>query len=62
MSTSSLIREQLKNAHDWFEGTVEGVTQEQADWQPPGTAHSIGSGYAHAVASFVDQQVIVTII
>jgi hypothetical protein len=51
MSTTSLIREQLKNAHQWFEGTMAGVTQEQAQWQPPGTAHPIGSRYAHAVVA-----------
>jgi hypothetical protein len=51
MSTTSLIREQLNNAHQWFEGTMSGVNQEQAQWQPPGTAHPIGSRYAHAVVA-----------
>lgn len=51
MNTIPLIREQLKTAHEWFEGTMADVTQEQADWQPPGTAHPIGSRYAHAVVA-----------
>ncbi len=51
MDTTSLIRGQLKTAHDWFEGTIEGVSQEQAAVQPQGTAHSIGSRYAHAVVA-----------
>ena len=49
MSTVSMLREQLKTSHEWLEGTMEGVSQEHADWQPPGTAPSIGSRYAHAV-------------
>ena len=49
MSTVAMLREQLKTAHEWLEGTMEGVSQEIADWQPPGTAHPIGSRYAHAV-------------
>lgn len=51
MNTIPLIREQLKIAHQWFEGTMAGVTQEQAHWQPPGMAHPIGSRYAHAVVA-----------
>ena len=51
MGTVSMLRQQLKTAHEWLEGTMEGVSQENADWQPPGTAHSIGSRYAHAVVA-----------
>lgn len=51
MDTVSLLREQIKMAHDWFEATMTGVSQEHADDQPQGTAHSIGSRYAHAVTA-----------
>ena len=49
MKTVTLLRKQLNLAHDWFEGTMADVTQEQADIQPAGTAHSIASRYAHLV-------------
>lgn len=51
MSTVSLIRGQLTTAHEWFEGTMAGVTQEHAHWQPAGIAPPIGSRYAHAVVA-----------
>ena len=51
MSTINLIREQIKLAHGYFEGTMAGVTDEVAHWQPGGTAHSIGSQYAHLIVS-----------
>jgi hypothetical protein len=35
--------------HEFLEGTVEGVTADQARWQPPGLAHTIGATYAHVV-------------
>jgi hypothetical protein len=47
----SLIRDQMKTAHDWFEATMADVTPEQAGWLPPGTAHPIGSRYAHTIVS-----------
>ncbi len=49
MNTAALIRDQVKIAHDWFEGTMDGVTNEVAHWQPGGRAHPIGSLYAHVV-------------
>ncbi len=45
----TLIREQLKGALDVLEGTMEGVTPEQARWNPPGRAIPIGAQYAHVV-------------
>lgn len=45
----SLLREQLKGALRLLEGTMEGVTAEQAHWVPPGTANPIGANYAHVV-------------
>jgi hypothetical protein len=47
----SFLREQLKGAHRLLEGTMEGVTAEQAHWAPPGTANPIGASYAHIVLS-----------
>ncbi|MSP14368.1 MAG: DinB family protein [Chloroflexi bacterium] len=49
MNTVSLIREAMKTAHEWFEGTMADVTPEMAHYQPGGTAHPIGSRYAHAL-------------
>ena len=51
MNTVKLIRDETKTAHDWFQGTLAGVTDEVAHWQPGGQAHSIGSRYAHIVVS-----------
>jgi hypothetical protein len=44
---TSLLRGQFKGAHDWLEGTLAGVTNEVAGWQPPGRANSIGAEYLH---------------
>jgi hypothetical protein len=43
------LRGQYQMAHFWVEGTMEGVTAEQAAWDPPGLAHSAGTNYAHLV-------------
>lgn len=51
MNPIPLIREQVKTAHEWFEGTMADVTDEVAHWQPGGNAHPIGSRYAHMVVS-----------
>ena len=51
MNTVTLIREELKHAHEAFDGTMDGVTDEVAHRQPGGTAHPIGSRYAHMVVS-----------
>lgn len=45
----SLIREQLQQAHQFLERTMDGVTSEQAHWVPPGNAHSIGATFVHAI-------------
>src|SRR5687767_9013437 len=47
-----LVRQQYRNAHTvWLEGTVEGLTSDQARWQPAGRALPAGAHYAHAVFS-----------
>ena len=53
MSNSSveLLRAQFKAAHDVLEGTMEGVTADQAHWSPPGVANPIGATYAHILTS-----------
>jgi hypothetical protein len=49
MDTIALLRSGMKTAHEWLEATMADVTPEMAQWAPPGTAHPIGSRYAHVV-------------
>ncbi len=51
MDTVSLLKASIEGAHQVLEGTMADVTQEQADWAPPGKAHSLGVNYAHAILS-----------
>ncbi len=51
MNTIQLIRDQIKTAHDWLEGTVADVTPTMANFVPPGQAHSVGTRYAHAIVA-----------
>lgn len=44
-------RAALKWAGELLEMVMADVTQEQADWQPPGTANPLGAQYAHAICS-----------
>ncbi|TAK13586.1 MAG: DinB family protein [Anaerolineae bacterium] len=58
MDTGSLILNEMKTAHQWAEATLADVDNEVAMWQPGGTAHPIGSRYAHLVVTediFVQQ-------
>lgn len=48
---ATMLRESLQHAHEIFEGTMQGVTDEVAHWQPAGKALPIGAAYAHAVIS-----------
>ncbi len=41
----------MKGTYAWLEMTVSDVTQEQANWQPPGIANSIGAVYGHLMIS-----------
>ncbi|MBI4790726.1 MAG: DinB family protein [Chloroflexi bacterium] len=50
MNAISLLREQLKQAHELLENTVADVTPEQAHWIPPGIANPLGAIYAHALS------------
>jgi hypothetical protein len=47
MDAIELLRRQIPESYDWLELTVSDVTQDQANWRPPGTANSIASTYAH---------------
>ena len=47
----TFFREELKAAHQLLEGTMEGVTADQAQWAPPGIALPIRATYAHIVLS-----------
>lgn len=49
MSRVSQLREQFRSAHEFLEGTMEGVTHEQGHWQPPGKGLPIGAHYGHVV-------------
>lgn len=49
MDARSFARTALKNAHHALKETVADVTTEDAHWIPQGTAHPIGSRYAHIV-------------
>ena len=47
-SVVALLRGQFGAAHNiWLEGTMQGVTAEQAHWAPPGRALPIAAHYAH---------------
>lgn len=51
MNTLELLKVNLFVAHDSFAKTTADITQEMADWVPPGMAHPIGERFAHAVAA-----------
>src|SRR5215472_18447459 len=51
MHATTLLREQVQQAHTYVEATMEGVTPEQAHWTPPGTANPLAATYVHAIAS-----------
>ncbi len=51
MSGIDVYRNLLATAHEALEGTIAGITPEQATWDPPGNAFSIAANYAHVVGS-----------
>jgi hypothetical protein len=50
MNTVEPVQYSLSFAFQVLDGLVTDVTQEQADWQPPGTANPIGALYWHVIA------------
>ena len=49
MNSVSLLRDQLKQSHEFLEMIMNDVTPEQAHWTPPGIANPLGATYAHLV-------------
>ncbi len=51
MNSIELLKYSLDNASGILGQVTADLTQEQADWQPPGIANPIGATYWHAVSS-----------
>ena len=51
MTTLEMAKTLLQDAHETLGGTMEGVTDEIANWQPEGKALSVAAAYAHTVVS-----------
>jgi hypothetical protein len=51
MNVTLLLREQVREANNFLQTTAADVTQQQADWMPPGIANPLGALYAHALTS-----------
>jgi DinB superfamily len=50
MQATELLREQLKEVHQYVEQIMANVTPEQAHWHPAGTViNSLGGNYAHII-------------
>lgn len=54
MNTVELVSYALDNALNVFSQVVADLTQEQADWTPPGLANPIGATYWHTISSMDD--------
>ena len=50
-SAVAFVREAVKQAKWWFDGTVADVTPEQAHWQPSGNVAPIAAVWAHLALS-----------
>lgn len=48
---SAMLRAQFQTAHRTLEGTMQGLSAEQAHWAPPGKALPIAGHYAHVLAA-----------
>ena len=51
MDAVSLLSQQVRSAHEVFEGTVADLTAEQAQWNPAGKAIAAGPLYVHVSAA-----------
>ena len=51
MNAVALLKQQIQESREFFEGTMNDVTAEQARWSPPGKAMPIGAHYAHVILS-----------
>jgi hypothetical protein len=54
MNTVELIQFSLGSAFDILKDVTADLTQEQADWQPPGIANPIGAMYWHTISGADD--------
>jgi hypothetical protein len=54
MNTVELLQFSLGNAFGILAEVADGLTQEQADWQPPGIANPIGAMYWHTISGADD--------
>lgn len=48
---SQILTEQLKDAHNWLNQTMDGVTDKVAAYKPAGKANPIAGTYAHLIMS-----------
>ena len=51
MDAVSLLSQQVRSAHEVFDGTVADLTPEQAKWDPAGKAIAAGPLYVHVSAA-----------
>lgn len=51
MDTIEAVKAAFGGAQMWYEGTVAGISEEQANYLPPGVAHPIGELMAHVLHS-----------
>jgi hypothetical protein len=49
MGQAQLLVDQLQQARQFLEGTMDDVTEEQAQWLPPGVSNPLGATYGHIV-------------
>src|SRR5204863_3579249 len=49
MDSISLLREGLRAAHEYLDGTMADVTPEQLHWIPQGRATPLGANYLHLI-------------
>lgn len=47
MGDTLLLRDQLRQAHEFLDGAIADVTDDQAHWVPHGLANPLGATYAH---------------
>jgi hypothetical protein len=51
MHATQFLRFQFQFAHNWLEGTLQGVNSEVAHWNPGDKVHPIGAQYVHIVTT-----------
>jgi hypothetical protein len=51
MDSIALLKQLFDTSHRWYLGTVEGLTEQQANFVPPGTTHPIGALIQHTIMS-----------